>query len=114
MIVEKGSKGLIESSYSRIAIQILIAMQFMKANEVIHGDLKPDNVLLKERGKTGCKIIDFGGASQGSEVPELIVRSMGYTSPESLLHYRRTDAVDMWAFGCILFEMKYGRKLFLG
>lgn len=42
------------------AIQILTALNFLKENNIIHSDLKPENVLLKNKTKTGIKVIDFG------------------------------------------------------
>ena len=113
MLQVKPDQGLYESTYSRIAIQILIALQFLWANDVVHGDLKPANVLLKERGKTGIKLIDFGGAHHPDwDSDGMIITTLGYTAPEVILNLGWTPASDMWSFGVILFELKYGRMLF--
>jgi len=42
------------------AIQILNALAYLKEIKVVHSDLKPENVMLKNKMKTGIKIIDFG------------------------------------------------------
>ena len=44
----------------RFAIQIFSALVYLKDLSVIHSDIKPENVLLKSRTKTGIKVIDFG------------------------------------------------------
>lgn len=44
----------------RFAIQILIALFFMKENNIVHCDMKPENILLRKVNKSGIKIIDFG------------------------------------------------------
>jgi len=42
------------------AIQILNALVFLRENNIIHSDIKPENVLLKNKARTGIKVIDFG------------------------------------------------------
>jgi dual specificity tyrosine-phosphorylation-regulated kinase 2/3/4 len=44
----------------RFAIQILIALFFMKEHNIVHCDMKPENILLRKINKSGIKIIDFG------------------------------------------------------
>jgi dual specificity tyrosine-phosphorylation-regulated kinase 2/3/4 len=46
----------------RFALQLLNAIYFMHKNGIIHADLKPENVLLKETHKSGIKVIDFGSS----------------------------------------------------
>ena len=81
---------------------------------MVHGDLKPSNILLKERGKTGIKLIDFGGARSAEFGIDRTITTIGYTAPEVLLNLGSCGATDMWSFGCVLFELKYGRHLFSG
>ena len=46
----------------RFAIQILIALIYMRDNKVVHCDLKPENILLRKPNRTAIKLIDFGSS----------------------------------------------------
>ena len=46
----------------RFAIQILISLNYMKKNKIVHCDIKPENILLRKQNKSGIKIIDFGSS----------------------------------------------------
>lgn len=53
--------------YSRIGIQLFVSLLFLKKMNVIHCDLKPENIMLKSKSKSGIKLIDFGSACMISE-----------------------------------------------
>ena len=55
-------RGMSFSLIRRITIQCLQALMFTKRNKIIHCDLKPENVLLKDSAKSGIKVIDFGSS----------------------------------------------------
>ena len=55
-------EGLSLSLVRRFAIQLLYSLKFLKENDVIHCDFKPENILLKDPSKSGIKIIDFGSS----------------------------------------------------
>jgi dual specificity tyrosine-phosphorylation-regulated kinase 2/3/4 len=42
------------------AIQLLASLAFLKSLNIIHSDIKPENVLMKNRSKVGIKLVDFG------------------------------------------------------
>ena len=44
----------------RFAIQILQSLLFLRKYSIIHCDLKPENIMLKQKNKTGIKVIDIG------------------------------------------------------
>jgi len=107
-----------------VARQLLSALQHLCSASVIHGDLKPENVLLvPDRAPLGTfaqreprvKLIDFGCAQVGGRVAEtedIVIQTLPYRAPEVLLGLSYTSAVDMWSFGCICTELVLGRPLF--
>ncbi|CAE8633847.1 unnamed protein product, partial [Polarella glacialis] len=104
------SLGLIR----RFAIQLLAALRFLRKQHIIHCDLKPENVLLKNPTKSGIKVIDLGSSCFEDERVYTYIQSRFYRSPEVILGIPYDTAIDMWSFGCILAELYTGYPLFPG
>ncbi|KAG2568518.1 hypothetical protein PVAP13_7NG322600 [Panicum virgatum] len=96
--------------------QILDAMVVMRDAGIIHCDLKPENILLAPSVATAAavKVIDFGSACLEGKTVYSYIQSRYYRSPEVLLGYPYTTAIDMWSFGCIVAELFIGLPLFPG
>lgn len=108
-------KGLSLSIVQLFSKQILRGLALMKTSGVIHCDLKPENILLCASMKPPkVKIIDFGSACMESRTVYSYIQSRYYRSPEVLLGYQYTAAIDMWSFGCIIAELFLGLPLFPG
>eukprot|EP00992_Anisonema_acinus_P006312 TRINITY_DN20241_c0_g1_i1.p1 TRINITY_DN20241_c0_g1~~TRINITY_DN20241_c0_g1_i1.p1 ORF type:complete len:323 (+),score=75.20 TRINITY_DN20241_c0_g1_i1:58-969(+) len=97
--------------------QMLDAIFFCHTHRVVHRDLKPQNLLVSQDGKT-IKLADFGLA-RAFQIPlhtythEVI--TLWYRAPEILLgdkHY--SPSVDIWSLGCIFVEMATKHPLFPG
>jgi len=108
-----------------IARQIAEAMQTAHDLGIVHRDLKPANVKVKSDGTV--KILDFGLAKVAETQPDsslshspTIMTSMpgtllgtaAYMSPEQVKGQTADARSDVWAFGCLLFEMLTGRPAF--
>lgn len=98
----------------RFAIQILVSLLFMEEHKIIHCDLKPENILLRNINKSGIKIIDFGSGWFEDQRIYTYIQSRFYRAPEIILGVPYTCGIDMWSFGCILFELYTGYPLFAG
>mmetsp|Transcript_1783 Transcript_1783/g.4164 ORF Transcript_1783/g.4164 Transcript_1783/m.4164 type:complete len:454 (+) Transcript_1783:19-1380(+) len=98
--------------------QVLLALEYLKTHQVIHADLKPENVLMvdsawRSDGKAHFKVIDFGGARrEGFPMEDLVLQTLPYRAPEVLLGLPVKCAADMWSLGCICIELFVGESLF--
>ncbi len=94
---------------------------------IVHRDLKPANIKVTPAGVV--KVLDFGlaktaagdvrltGASQSPTVADetrvgVVLGTAAYMSPEQARGQDVDARTDIWAFGCVLFEMLAGRKAF--
>src|SRR3989442_427495 len=111
-----------------IAVHIVAALEAAHERGIVHRDLKPANIKLTPDER--IKVLDFGLAKAfqeerqpalsnsptlvGASVPGVILGTAAYMSPEQAKGKEADRSSDVWAFGCVLYEMLTGRAVFVG
>ncbi|MFF6772370.1 serine/threonine-protein kinase [Streptomyces sp. NPDC012637] len=102
--------ALPEREAARVALRVVEALTAAHERDVLHRDVKPANVLLREDG--GVVLTDFGIAYITGEKPLTqtgeFVGSLAYTAPERMGGRRPGPASDLWSLGVLLFQMVEG------
>ena len=119
------SAGAVETRrLVRLAAQISEALATAHAQGVIHGDVKPENIMVLTNDRV--KLLDFGLARQvveesltvthfSSNLPQpRLAGTIAYMSPEKLAGSLGDSRADLFSLGIVLYEMATGRRPFLG
>jgi serine/threonine protein kinase len=124
-----GGPGLPVRDALSIARQIALALDVAHEKGIIHRDLKPANIKITPEGV--AKVLDFGlaktaGAVSAADLTQsptmpanqtstgAVLGTAGYMSPEQARGQLVDKRTDIWAFGCVLYEMLTGRAAFKG
>jgi hypothetical protein len=126
--VKAGPLGIVEAL--KIAVQIAEALEAAHEKSIIHRDLKPANVKVTPEAKV--KVLDFGLAkafagdaanddpsnsptlSAAATMQGVILGTAAYMSPEQARGKACDKRTDIWAFGCVLYELLVGKQAFQG
>ncbi|MCJ1409168.1 negative regulator of the PHO system [Ptychographa xylographoides] len=113
----RGDRGQLDYiTIKSFMYQLLQGIAFCHENRVLHRDLKPQNLLINNKGQ--LKLADFGlarafGIPVNTFSNEVV--TLWYRAPDVLLGSRTYNtSIDIWSAGCIMAEMYTGRPLFPG
>uniref|UniRef100_A0A8C3AGR2 non-specific serine/threonine protein kinase n=1 Tax=Cyclopterus lumpus TaxID=8103 RepID=A0A8C3AGR2_CYCLU len=116
-VSDEEDEAFSEEDVKRLMRQILEGVSFLHQNNVVHLDLKPQNILLTSSSPLGdIKIVDFGLSRMVSSHQELreIMGTPEYVAPEVLNYEPISTATDMWSAGVLAYVMLTGISPFLG
>lgn len=120
----KGARLSIDQTID-IAIQVVSALTAAHEVNIIHRDIKPDNIMLRSDGY--AKLLDFGlakltepraldkdAATLVNTATGVVLGTLNYMSPEQARGLEVDARTDLWSIGAVLYEMVTGRKPFVG
>lgn len=105
----------------RLFLQLCDAMQAAHLEQIVHRDLKPHNLFIIQQGREShfLKVIDFGIAKpvgqqrKATQVTQGILGTPAYMAPEQCINKDIGEATDIYAMGCILYELLTGETPFV-
>ena len=100
-----------EPSAKFYAAGVVLAFEHMHAKKVAYRDLKPENLVLDNRGYV--KLVDLGLAKVVPGKTWTLCGTPDYLAPEVILNEGHDKAVDYWALGCLVYEMIHGGAPFV-
>ncbi|XP_030612616.1 serine/threonine-protein kinase 17A [Archocentrus centrarchus] len=117
-VSDREDEAFSDEDVKRLMRQILEGVAFLHQNNVVHLDLKPQNILLTSSSPLlgDIKIVDFGLSRIISTHQELreIMGTPEYVAPEILNYEPISTATDMWSIGVLAYVMLTGISPFLG
>lgn len=111
--IERKGKLTIKEATS-IAIQVSMGLEVAHNNDIVHRDIKPQNIMISKDGKV--KVMDFGIAKAASSetIASNAMGSVHYTSPEQARGGYSDAKSDIYSLGIVMYEMVTGRVPFDG
>jgi serine/threonine protein kinase len=98
-----------------ITHQITSGLTYLKKNNIIHRDIKTENILFKDSSQDTIVLIDFGISirlDNNSIDINKNVQTIYYRAPEIILGSVYDYKIDMWSLGCVVYEIFYRTPLF--
>lgn len=93
---------------------ILQCLDVLYKNRIIYCDFKFENILLKQQGRSGIKVIDFGFSCYEYQCVYMYIQLCFYWVFEVIFGVRYGMFIDMWSLGCILVEFLMGYFFLFG
>lgn len=109
-----GLRGLPAPDVKIIASQCICALAYWQGLNIIHADVKPENILLEREGSLNIQVIDFGSGAFVGKTLYQYIQSRYYRAPEVILGFEYSYPIDTWSMGCVFYELATGHPIFQG
>lgn len=99
----------------KITKQILVALDFSHSHNIVHCDLKPENIMLISGGpEHGVQLIDYGSGCYIGDPHFDYIQSRFYRAPEVIIGLPYGPPMDLWSLAAIIVELLTGKPIFPG
>lgn len=95
-----------------IAKQLAEAIFFAHKSNIIHCDIKPENVMFTNKRKTDIKLVDYGCSCYENQINFTYIQSRYFRAPEVVFGSQFGKEIDVWSYACVLVELFTGKPLF--
>jgi dual specificity tyrosine-phosphorylation-regulated kinase 2/3/4 len=101
--------------------QLTKSIDFLNKNNIIHGDIKPNNIVFKDSSLETIILIDFGNSCFSNNIDYRTshkIQTIYYRAPEIIINnlcntkIEYNYKIDVWSLGCIIYELFYKKRLF--
>lgn len=95
---------------NRVVEPITKALEYIHSKGIIHRDIKPENIIVMKNGET--KLCDFGLSCVKTIDSSLYCGTKEFMAPEIQMDKTYDEKIDIWAFGCVIYELIYGIQFY--
>ncbi|OHT04029.1 putative dual specificity protein kinase YAK1 like protein [Tritrichomonas foetus] len=114
ILQERKFAGLGLDLVQSVLKDILATLAAFSEIDLIHTDVKPENILQQNMISKHVKLIDYGNACSVGEDSNFYIQSRFYRSPEVILNLPFDGKIDVWSLGCVAAELMLGLPLLPG